>query len=182
MTITGLLSMILGILLLFFGRRFFWLFVGVAGFMAGLTLVPQLISGLSEPAILLISIIAGIVGAFLAIMLEGLAILIAGFLAGGFLMTKLAVSIGFSVSLDPSVIYIIGGIIGVLLVAAIFSWAIIILSSLLGAEILIPLLHISGSNYWLVFLGLVVAGIVVQAGIWHRRYPVQRTWGRRSWY
>ena len=182
MTITVFLSMILGILLLFFGRRLFWLFVGVAGFIAGLTLAPQLISGQSELTILLIAIIAGIIGAFLAIMLEGLAILIAGFLAGGYIMTKLVVSIGYSVSAQPSVIYIIGGIIGLLLVAVFFDWAIIILSTLLGAEILIPVLHISGSVYWLVFLGLVVVGIAVQAGIWHRRYPVQRTWGRRPWY
>jgi len=182
MTITLFFSMVLGILLLFFGRRLFWLFVGVAGFIAGLTLGPQLISGQSELAILLIAIITGVIGAFLAIMLEGLAILIAGFLAGGYLMTALVVSIGISVSVEPSVIYIIGGIIGLLLVALLFDWAIIILSALLGPQILMPLLHISGSVYWLVFLLIVVAGIAVQAGIWHRRYIVKRTWGRRPWY
>jgi hypothetical protein len=138
---TVFFSMILGILLLFFGRRLFWLFVGVAGFITGLTLAPQLISGQSELAILLIAIVAGIVGAFLAIMLEGLAILIAGFLAGVYLMSTLIASIGFSVSAEPSVIYIIGGIIGLLLVAALFGWAIIILSTLLGAEILMPFLQ-----------------------------------------
>lgn len=182
MTITVFFSMILGILLLFFGRRLFWLFVGVAGFIAGLTLVPQLVTGLSELAILLIAIIAGIIGAFLAVMLEGLAILIGGFLAGGYIATALAVTIGISVSAEPSVIYIIGGIIGVILVAVFFDWAIIILSALLGAEILMPYLHISRSAHLLVFLGLVVIGIAVQAGIWRRRYPVQRTWGRRPWY
>jgi len=182
MTTTVLFSMILGILLLFLGRRLFWLFVGVAGFIAGLTFVPQVMSGQSELAILLIAIIAGIIGALLAIMLEGLAILIAGFLAGGYLMTTLVVAFGFHVSAEPPVIYIIGGIIGLLLVAVLFDWAIIILSALLGAEILMPFLHISGTVYWLVFLGLVVVGIAVQAGIWHRRYPVQRTWGSRPWY
>ena len=182
MTITVFFSMVLGILLLFFGRRLFWLFVGVTGFIAGLTLGPQLISGQSEITILLIAIIAGIIGAFLAIMLEGLAILIAGFLTGGYLMTTFGVSLGFSVSAGPSVIYIIGGIIGLLLVAVFFDWAIIFLSTLLGARMLMSLIHISGSVYWMVFLGLVVVGIAVQAGIWHRRYPVQRTWGRRPWY
>ena len=182
MNITVFLSVILGIFLLFFGRRLFWLFVGVAGFIAGLTFAPQFISGQSELTILLIALIAGVIGAFLAIMLEGLAILIAGFLAGGYLMTTLLVSIHISVSAEPSVIYIIGGIIGLLLVAVFFDWAIIILSALMGAEILMPHLHVSGSNYWLVFLGLVAIGIAVQAGIWHRRYPVKRTWGRRPWY
>jgi len=182
MTITLFFSMILGIFLLFFGRRLFWLFVGVAGFIAGLTFVPQLIVGQSELTILVIAIIAGVIGAFLAVMFEGLAILIAGFLSGGYLLTKLAVTIGFFSSIGPSVIYIIGGIAGLLLVALLFDWAVIILSTLLGVEILMPLLHVSGSVFWLVFLGLVVAGISVQAGYWHRRYPVQRTWGRRPWY
>jgi len=49
--------------------------------------------GQSELVILLIAIVAGVIGAVLAIMLEWLAILIAGFLAGGFLATTLAVSL-----------------------------------------------------------------------------------------
>jgi hypothetical protein len=130
----------------------------------------------------LIAIIAGIAGAILAVIMEGLAILIAGFLAGGYLMTKLLVHIGYSVSADPYLIYIIGGIIGLLLVAVFFDKAIIFLSALLGAEILLPLFHISRSAYWLFFIVLVVAGIAVQAGIWRRRYPFKRTWGRRPWY
>ena len=182
MTPTAIFSLILGISLLFFGRRLFWLFVGVAGFIAGLTLAPQIVSDQSELVILFIAIIIGIIGAFLAVFLEGLAILIAGFLAGGYLMTTLIVSLGASFSADHSIMYIIGGIIGLLLVAVLFDWAIIILSALMGAEIIMPLLHINESIHWGVFIVLVVVGIAVQAGIWHRRYPVKHTWGRRPWY
>ena len=54
-------------------------------------------------------------------------------------------------------------------------------SVLLGTEIIMTFLRSSVSAYyWLVFLGLVVVGLVVQAGIWHRRYPVQRAWGRHQ--
>jgi len=38
MTISALLALVLGIVLLLFGRRAFWIFVAVAGFIAGLTL------------------------------------------------------------------------------------------------------------------------------------------------
>ncbi len=179
MTPTAILSMILGISLLFFGRRLFWLFVGVAGFIAGLTLAPQLISGQSELVILFIAIIFGIIGAFFAVFFEGVAILIAGFLAGGYLATTLFTSLLTSVSADPSITYIIGGIIGLLLVAALFGWAIIILSALMGAEIILPVLNINKSVHWGVFVVLVVIGIVLQAGMWHRRYPVKHLWGRR---
>lgn len=180
MTITAFFTLVLGILLLLFGRRVFWLFVAVAGFIAGLTFATQFMSGQPELVILLIAIIAGIIGAFLGIMLEGLAILIAGFLAGGYLATTLVASLGLSLNAGYWMIYIIGGIIGLLLVAALFDWAIIFLSALLGAEIIMPFLSISASAYWLVFLGLLIVGILVQAGIWHRRYPVQRTWVRRQ--
>jgi hypothetical protein len=178
MTITAFLTLVLGILLLLFGRRVFWLFVAVAGFIAGLTFATQLMSGQPELVILLIAIIAGVIGAFLGIMLEGLAILIAGFLAGGYLATTLVVSLGLTLSAGYWVIYIIGGIVGLLLVAALFDWAIIILSALLGVEIIMPFLSTPASAYWLFSLGLLILGILVQAGIWHRRYPVQRTWGR----
>jgi hypothetical protein len=114
-------------------------------------------------------------------MLEGVAILIAGFLAGGYLATALAVTLGMTIASGNWVIYVVGGIIGLILVAAIFDWAIIILSVLLGTEIIMTFLRSSVSTYyWLVFLGLVVVGLVVQAGIWHRRYPAQRTWSRRQ--
>ena len=40
--------------------------------------------------------------------------------------------------------------------------------------------HPASTYYWVIFLVLIVVGIVVQAGFWHRRYPVKRTWGRRQ--
>jgi MFS family permease len=179
MTISAFLTLALGILLLLFGRRAFWIFVAVVGFIAGLTFATMFMHGQSEWVILLIAIVAGIIGAFLAIMLEGLAILIAGFLAGGYLAASLAVSLGMTNASGNWVIYIIGGILGLILVAALFDWAIIALSVLLGTEIIMTFLSKPVSAYyWLVFVVLVVVGIVVQVGVWHRRYPVKRTWRR----
>ncbi len=116
MTISAFLTLALGILLLLFGRRAFWIFVAVVGFIAGLTFATMFLHGQPELVILLIAIVAGIIGAFLAIMLEWLAILIAGFLAGGYLATSLAVSLGMTIASGNWVIYIIGGIIGLILV------------------------------------------------------------------
>jgi len=181
MTISTFLMLVLGIVLLLFGRRAFWIFVAVAGFAAGFAFATQYMAGQPELVILLIAVVAGVIGAVLGLMLEWLAILIAGFLAGGYLATSLAVSLGLTLAAGNWVIYIIGGIIGLILVAAFFDWAIIILSVLLGANIIVTSLSIPASAlYWVIFLGLIVVGIVVQAGYWHRRYPVQRTWGRRQ--
>ena len=179
MTMSAILTLALGVLLLLFGRRAFWIFVAAVGFIAVLTFATTVMQGQSELVILLIAVAASIIGAFLAIMLEGVAILIAGFLAGGYLATALAVYLGMTIASGNWVIYIIGGIIGLILVAAIFDWAIVILSVLVGTEIIMTFLSSSVSTYyWLVFLVLVVVGLVVQAGIWQRRYPAQRTWRR----
>ncbi len=179
MTISTFMMLALGVVLLLFGRRAFWIFVAVAGFVAGLTFATQYMAGQPELVILLIAVVAGVIGAVLAVMLEWLAILIGGFLAGGYLATTLAVSLGPTLASGNWLIYIVGGIIGLILVAALFDWAIIILSVLVGANIIVTSLSIpSSALYWVIFLGLIVVGIVVQAGVWHRRYPVQRTWGR----
>jgi hypothetical protein len=180
MGISAFLTLGLGILLLLFGRRLFWLFVAVAGFLAGLAFATQFMSGQPEIVILLIAIVAGLIGAFLAIMLEGIAILIAGFLAGGYLATALVVSLGWAPLAGNWLVYLVGGILGLLLVAALFDWAIIILSVLVGAEIIMTYLSLPAPANWLVLLGLLVVGFLIQAGFWHRRYPVRRTWGRRQ--
>lgn len=181
MTISALLTLAMGILLLLFGRRAFWIFVAVAGFNAGITFATQYMGGQSELVILLIAIVAGVIGAILGVLLEWLAILIAGFLAGGYLATSLAGSLGMTIAKGDWVIYIVGGIVGLLLVAALFDWAIIILSALVGAQIIMTFVSApTAALHWLALLGLIVVGIIVQAGIWGRRYPVQRTWGRRQ--
>ena len=179
MTITALLTLVLGIALLLFGRRLFWLFVAAAGFVAGLTFATQYMVGQPELIILLVAIVAGIIGAFLGIMLEGLALLIGGFLAGGYLATTLVVALGFALTGGYWVIYIIGGLIGALLVAAFFDWAVILLSALLGTGLIMPYLTLPTTTYWVVFLILFAIGILVQFGFWHRRYPVRHKWALR---
>jgi hypothetical protein len=179
MTITALLTLVLGIALLLFGRRLFWLFVAAAGFVAGLSFATQYMHGQSELVILLIAIVAGIIGAFLGIMLEGVALLIGGFLAGGYLATTLVAALGLALTTGFWVIYIIGGLVGALLVAAFFDWAIILLSALLGTGIIMPFFTLPTMTYWAVFLVLFAIGILVQAGIWRRRYPVRRKWALR---
>lgn len=51
-----------GILLLFLGRKLFWLFVALVGFLVGLTYIPQILPGQTETVILTVSLIAGLLG------------------------------------------------------------------------------------------------------------------------
>ena len=58
--------------------------------------------------------------------------------------------------------YGIGGIIGILLVMFLFDWALIILSSLAGAALIVQSLALAGGTGGLWFVLLVIFGIIIQ--------------------
>src|SRR6187200_2140589 len=70
-------TIIAGVVLLFFGRRLFWLFVALIGFIAGMSLATQVLAIHEQWLLLLIAIGCGILGALIALFLQRLAIGIA---------------------------------------------------------------------------------------------------------
>lgn len=162
-----LLSAIIGVALLLAGRKIFWLFIGGLGFAAGIQLANQFLHG-PEWMTLVIGIALGIALALLAIFVEALAIGVAGFLAGGYALFALASMIGLDRPALAWLIYVIGGIIGVVLVTALFNWAIITLSSIAGASMIVSALGLPRGQAGLGFLILLILGIVVQAAMMRR--------------
>jgi len=163
----SVISLILGGALLIAGRKLFWLFVGAAGFIAGLQLATQFWRG-PEILAIVIGLVVGVIFAVLAIFLQGVAIGVAGFLAGGYIFTVLAGMIGLNQGAFSWIVYLIGGIIGVLLVIFLFDWALITLSSLAGASLVTQALGISG----VLFLALVIVGVVIQGSMLQRERVV----------
>ena len=150
-----------GLVLLFLGRRLFWLFVGLLGFLAGITFGAQVFSNQPYWLLWIIAIGCGLVGIFLAFFLQRLAIGIAGFLAGGFCVATVVQAMGWS--LDPIFSYLIGGVLGAILLSMVFDWALIFFSSVTGALLVTKSIPIQPSILWLVFLALVIVGIFFQA-------------------
>jgi hypothetical protein len=163
----SVISIILGGALLIAGRKLFWLFVGVAGFVAGLQLATQFWQG-PEVLAIVIGLVVGAIFAVLAIVLQGVAIGVAGFLAGGYIFTVLAGMIGLNQGAFSWIVYLIGGIIGVLLVIFLFDWALITLSSLAGASLITQALLLPGGIAGVVFLVLVIVGVVIQGSMLQR--------------
>jgi len=157
-----------GSCLLLFGRKLFWLFVGVSGFLAGIFLVRRFFGGQSELATLVVGIVAGLLGACFAIFLQKMAVAIAGFFAGGYLAVDIVDILGSTHPQFTWLVFLIGGILGAVLVLGLFDWALIILSSLLGASLITRAFHPAASIASLVLAGLCIAGIAVQAGLLHR--------------
>ena len=163
----SIISMILGGALLVAGRKLFWLFVGAAGFVAGLQLATQFWQG-PELLAIVVGLVVGVIFALLAIFLQGAAIGVAGFLAGGYILTVLADMVGLNQGAFSWIVYAVGGIIGLLLVIFLFDWALITLSSLAGASLVTQALLIPSGIASVVFLALVIVGIVIQGSMLQR--------------
>src|SRR4051795_10099770 len=81
---------IVGVIILLFGRRLFWLCVAAVGFAAGVELAPHIATQPSTLLALSFALVLGFLGALLAIFLQKVAIAIVGFLGGGKLATAFA--------------------------------------------------------------------------------------------
>jgi hypothetical protein len=109
--------------------------------------------------------VIGIIFALLAIFLQRVAIAIAGFLAGGYILTALASMLGFDSGALFWITYVIGGILGLILVSLLFDWALITLSSLAGASLVVQGLFPEAAAGGLIFLMLFLIGVVIQGAV-----------------
>jgi hypothetical protein len=164
-----ILNIFFGILLLTTGKKLYWLFVAVVGFVIGLALASQL--NLSPQWMnYIVAFGAGVIAAILGIFLQKLAIALVGFLVGGYGAYYLANTlIGIKAQPTNWMVFIIGGIVGLLLVASVFNWALYILSSWAGATLVVRTVTEGvklNPNFGLViFFVLFVLGMVIQAGL-----------------
>src|SRR6266571_3100891 len=102
---------LIGAVILFFGRRLFWLCVAAVGFAAGVELAPHLVHEPSPLLSLAIALVVGLIGALLVL----------------------------------------------------FDWALIVVSALIGAHLIQSTIVLPSSGSTIVFIGLAIIGILVQA-------------------
>jgi hypothetical protein len=163
-----IVSALIGVIILFFGRRLFWLCVAAVGFAAGVELAPQLIHEPSPLLALSLALLLGLIGALLAIFLQKIAVAIAGFLAGG----KLGVAIAAAFFVQHAEYYwltfLVCGVVGALLLLLLFDWALIVLSSVVGAHLIQAAVVLPATGNAILFVVLVLIGVVVQAGALRR--------------
>ena len=156
------INLLLGAVLLVAGRKLFWLFVGVLGFVTGIQVAARFWNGPEWTAIL-IGIVVGIIFALLAVFIEALAIGVAGFLAGGFILTTFTNMLGLNNGFVFWILYAIGGVIGLVLILLLFDWALVILSALAGASLIVQSFSPGGGAAGLIFILLFILGILIQA-------------------
>lgn len=165
----NIINILLGFVVLLTGRKLFWLFIAALGFLAGASLGPRFIE--ADPAWLIwvFSLGLGVVGALLAVFLKRLAISVAGFVGGWYLMMTLATTFDWHLGNADWVLYLIGGLILSGVVSSLYDWALIFLSSIVGALAIVQGLNLSLAPFFisLILLALVVAGVSVQSRVFH---------------
>jgi hypothetical protein len=157
-----ILSVLIGAVVLFFGRKLFWLCVAAVGFAAGMEVAPQLIHEPSPVLQLTVALFLGFIGAFLALLLQKVAIAVAGFLAGGKLAMALVTAFIAEGARYPGITFIIGGIIGAILLLSVFNWALIVMSAVVGAYLISHTIVLPATGATLLFVGLAAIGVIVQ--------------------
>ena len=164
-TIVGVL---IGVVILFFGRKLFWLCVAAVGFAVGIQIAPMLVNEASSLLALVIALVFGVLGALLALFLQKVAIAVLGFLAGGYLAGAIGAAFFIHSAQYYTIIFLVGGIIGTFLLLAVFDWALIVVSSLIGAHLIQGTIVLPPTGATIVFIGLAIIGMLVQAASFRR--------------
>ena len=168
------ISVVVGIALLFFGRFLYWVYVGVIGFALGFALGAA-VSGTSPGWIeVVIGLAVGAVAALLSVALQKPLAAFAGFVVAG----GAAVLLADAWVKDPGttllvVVFILVGVLGAILAWVLFEPALILFTALAGAGIITSAIDRRASidPTWLTILlaAITLVGIIVQSVLLARR-------------
>ncbi len=125
----------LGTAMLTMGRRLYWLFLGGVGLIFGSDLIEHLVHGQPHSIIIIFALLAGVIGAVLAVFLQKFAVMAGGFFGGGYLIIALLKEFGMTTAHYHWLIFLIAGILGALLMRVLFGWTLIVLSSAMGSSL-----------------------------------------------
>ena len=158
-----ILSVAAGLLLLFAGRRFFWLAAAMVAFLFTFNLFDNLFGG--GWLGLIVAVVVGGVFAWLATKFIKIAGYIVGALAGA---VGLPIFLNmFGINFGWLLMALIGAVVGFLLMIFLFDWGLILLTSWAGANAVTGMVAgrwtLSDTIATIIFIVLIAAGIYVQA-------------------
>jgi len=164
---TVALQIAVALSLLMLGRRLYWLFVAGVGFVVTLALAAEYIDFGPEWMALALGIVAGIAGALFAIFLQKLAVGMAGFAASAYFAYEVAGRLGVEGNMQ-TVGVLVAGALGAIFASVLFDWALILLSSVAGAVLLVDTFVLDDMLALIVMTVLAIAGVAIQSNMMHR--------------
>jgi hypothetical protein len=162
----ALILIALGLVSLLLGKRLFWLFAGIVGFALGWWLMGLLLH--DSLLRLLAGVVVGLILAGLSRFLGKWAIRIVVAVAGFVLLPMVLGNMGMLGGVSEWLWAIVGAIFGLLCAVFLADWALIVVSSILGASLLVNGAQIvfgvwSEAVRTIVGVILTAVGIIVQA-------------------
>lgn len=157
----SLIPLLIGGALLFFGGRFYWLVAGGVGFLFGTSIGSAPDGGVITGSALAMGILFGMIAAVASIFVTKFALGMTGFIVGGILFVRVMEAIGWNLG-STLVAFLIGGLLGLILVIISQDWALIFLSVITGAGIIVNQLELDPASAGFVYIALVLLGFVVQ--------------------
>ncbi len=153
---------VIGGILLFLGRELNFLFAGAMAALIGFRLTPLLPPQWPAWSDAAFMITLGVIAAIIVLLNERVGYFLSGFLAGGFLLIEYYAPNQLTVPLLP---FVVGGVIGALILGLFTEWALILVSSGIGAAYVLNLFRLDPTAEILIGAGLFVIGAVTQVVI-----------------
>ncbi len=160
----ALVNIVAGAVLLLVGRKLFWLFVAIAGFYVGFEVARAVFVEHPQWLVWLIAVAVGVVGALVAMLFQRVAFALAGFYAGGYLALVAAERFfPGAIGVGGAGAFIVAGVVGAIAAVLVMDWAIVVLSCLVGAALVVSALGVGGLVGVLAYAVAVAIGIAFQA-------------------
>jgi hypothetical protein len=99
---------------------------------------------------------------------------LAGFVAGGYITFTIMNLFGLEAPQLIWLFYLTGGIVGTVLLFIIFDWALMALSSVIGASLIVQVTELSPHLEVVIFFLLVNSGVLCQARLLKREPPKKK--------
>jgi hypothetical protein len=171
-------NIVLGLFLLVLGRKLFWLFVSIVGFLFGMGFAGLVFPDQPQWIQVLFALGAGFLGALLAVFAQRVAFAFAGFYGGFYFALILSESFGSGA--NNIVICTFVGVIGAVVATLIMDWVIIVFSCLVGAGAVVGASGLGQGMSVIVFLLLVLTGAFVQTRLLPQAKPYDGSKGQKK--
>jgi hypothetical protein len=152
----------LGVVLVLFGRRLFWLLLGTLGFLIAFDLVTRFAEDTPPPLVWVLAAGVGLAGAVAAIFLQRIAVGVAGFLFGGYAAVFLIEYYGLELGALEWGAVLTGSVLAAVLAMAVLEETLMVLSSVLGAALLVGISGLDALPAVILFFALLIVGITAQ--------------------
>lgn len=150
---------VIGGILLFLGRELNFLFAAAMAALIGFRLLPLLPAQWPSWSDAVFIITLALIAAILVLINERFGYFLSGFLAGGFFLVEYYMPNGTGLPWLP---FLVGGAIGSLVIGLLTEWALILVSSAIGAAYVLNLFRLTPTAEILIGAGLFIIGAVIQ--------------------